>query len=1113
MTNNIDIKRGTYIMSMDARYLYGANNPKNPCIDCKKKNKCNDSQKEECSLLQKYNYNKTFGYDARSFNRPVEEETKGKGRPKKQQFRLNRKIYGVPMPYSLAFKELYRRYENEFMVDDFGKTYTNLIINVKFKNIPKTKSEDKIEYLVEDMSNKFIDKDKAKIAEINKLNDIEDNNKSYKKTVKKKPALKADDNIKTSRDLRYNIYENGFMIDGVKYVRLMRSSSKSRGGSCLFIKEQYCNEFISWARLNLKFELIDDDTDPNKVEFVDLASLFAYESLILSSIEDTVYIDKDEILLISDYESKFKGMASVTELAEEEIDGQMVKHAVVIDKEYDFSNSLFDGSCLMDESKFNNKKGVKLLRQRMFKGAAFNAKITRFLDEQLTEEEKERGYLLDMVNRPVKIDRIKLICTPSSLKWVKFSFKYVCDYESEKFKYEIAEYKELLKSDPKSSRLKELNNIFMKPAYEYWLENLNGEFGVVKSEKGIYDDARCMSAQQLQALPLNIEECKELLKAEFDFIQKLKDDPETMLWFLGNYKSENKEFIANLLVRNKNVANTALYREFRDNIVETYKENRLRLGKIKVPNSDYAVAIANPISYLYHAIGRDISEPKEFNKYDPKLKNRECYCSAYKDGEDLFCIRNPIIFAGNVCCVKNAYNDDFKRYLNLTDNILIVNVYDNDFMDRNSGEDWDIDTNFLSNHPLLVEKAKFCEENYLTPVNFVPSKLSKKFYCIDNIVDTDSKISQGKIGEVCNSAAIINGYMWDIFYSDLDEESKNKAFKYLYNHVSRLSSVSNCEIDSAKKEFAINTKIELKKINDMDYINKVDLIVPDNSLKIKEPKNIENLSEEKLNLIEENNNKKAKCISLKEELDQFQEKLIKLESEEKENELIKEYKEKIEKLYDEIDQVLSGIVRIKEDAIVRPYFMKWCGVGKQYKFDDELNCPMDHIERILEKAFPRKTNTDNKGQSIPINKIFINPEESLDDANRRKITEIVDLVTEMDKQIREVKTKKKKKKQEEFISEQDYFNDTVQLIADMEIDPITIKCMFHRIYGNPNTNNEAAKDAVKNIRSVKTRLIEVLYLAHPEKVLAIFDYDTDYKKLEFFGNTYHKKVVFEKSAI
>ncbi len=135
---------------------------------------------------------------------------------------------------------------------------------------------------------------------------------------------------------------------------------------------------MSWSRLGLTFTKGISKEDS---EEVDIASLKAYESLTLSSIEDTIEINPNSILLVEDIDSRFTEMASVTEL----INGELITTT----KEIELSNSIFDGEGLMDESLFTGVlegKSMALLRARFLKSCVFNTKIQEFfIDNNIKE--------------------------------------------------------------------------------------------------------------------------------------------------------------------------------------------------------------------------------------------------------------------------------------------------------------------------------------------------------------------------------------------------------------------------------------------------------------------------------------------------------------------------------------------------------------------------------------------------------------------------------------------------------------------------------------------------------------------------------------------------------
>ena len=208
--------------------------------------------------------------------------------------------------------------------------------------------------------------------------------------------------LMNKEQLRHYLYENGFVCDGIKYVRYKRSSGSSRVGKCLFVNEVVAERMTKWDKCGL--EINDDDN-------IDLAAWEAYISLPMSSAIDAMEIQPENILVIDDYDSVFDDVV----ISIEEENGKLVSS----EKTVKVSNSIWDGESLMDKSMFParySERGMLLLRNRFFKTCAFNANIQQwFADHNITEVSQLKGFTL-----AEEISQIKLITTPNSIKYLKF---------------------------------------------------------------------------------------------------------------------------------------------------------------------------------------------------------------------------------------------------------------------------------------------------------------------------------------------------------------------------------------------------------------------------------------------------------------------------------------------------------------------------------------------------------------------------------------------------------------------------------------------------------------------------------------------------------------------
>lgn len=681
---------------------------------------------------------------------------------KKQLTSKNRnkiKLFSATMPYSLETIRINNVFKETFYEDD-GKQYTNKIVNLVF-NKNYTKWDENFTW-----------------------QDKEGKEHKGKRLI-----------IAEKKQIRKYFYTNGFTMDGIEYVFYKRGAGKAKNGFALYIQKDMKDKLIERSRLNLKFE---------EDEEVDLTSLLAYESLISSGIEFTINLDpKTEILLINDIDGiEFESMASVTK----EEDGEIVTK----NEEVKLQNCLSDGQGLLEESVFEQyskqDKGMMLLRNDMFKCCAFNTKLQKWF------EKNEKTIITDMFGNKYDASKIKLVTTPNSLKFLKFAYKFTESKTKE-------EYDKL--TDGEKFEID-------KKCYEHWKKNIDDLFGVVKCDKqGNFGNYNRLTYQLLNSIPnLTYDELMTITKLERDYVMLLKNDNAVFRNYLNSGIDETlklemdleddnltlyekTDLLSTLLLINSDIQYTKKFKKMKSEIISNYIKH-LKEGKMRIKNTKYVTIFSNPYEMLLATIG----------KYDNKsiMSGREVYCKFYKPRQE-FCIsRNPHINAGNVMYAKNVYHDEY-NWFNFTDNIMAVNFYDNDMPDRMQGEDTDSDTNLVIPTKILVDKALYCENNFPTPINRVKGSTKAKKYNMIELQKLDNVLSNNYIGRIVNMSQIINSYLNDAITRN---ESK-EIIDELYRATSRLSSLSQIEIDKSKKVFEnVNMSKELTKIRRIESIKYIE---------------------------------------------------------------------------------------------------------------------------------------------------------------------------------------------------------------------------------------------------------------------------------------------------
>ena len=558
------------------------------------------------------------------------------------------------------------------------------------------------------------------------------------------------------KDLRSHFYENGFYLDGVHYVRYKRSAGSSREGKCLFIDERLYKAMDKWSSCGLKAQ-------------TDLASWESYKALSLSSIKGMVDIPLDGILFVPDYKSIFTEEVISVELK----DGNLVAEQ----KQTEITNDIWDGESLLDESVFRKgyaDKHMLLLRNKFFKSCAFRTKLQKWIkDKNITLDDiKKRGFTL-----ATDVSQILMVTTPNSLKYLKFA-----------------------------GGLSEKN-------IRKWIESVDNTFGVVKWDKGtrfFHGDMVQSSYQLLNTLGLDKTQAEELLKPSFDYISLVRNDVEFMRYHFSDAYAREKdgeekkipdgiaeraEVIFRLLLYCTTFDYTALYANFRDDVVSGLKSN-LRRGHILL-NGTNATLFGNGPELLKYIAGEKITS---------ELKKGQIYFKRFANGAKLLCARSPHITMGNLYCVENNLDGDIWNYFDLGKNIVCVNAIGENIQQRLNGCDYDSDAMLITDDKLLVEAAEKYKEHFKVPVCGIPS-MSKNG---QTLAELDHDTSENKIGEIVNLSQKLNSIIWN----EIHHGEPVEKILDIYNDVCKLAVLSGLEIDKAKRAYDnVNVGKELSALH------------------------------------------------------------------------------------------------------------------------------------------------------------------------------------------------------------------------------------------------------------------------------------------------------------
>lgn len=573
----------------------------------------------------------------------------------------------------------------------------------------------------------------------------------YDEVNRKIKLSKTIPTLMSRSELRYDLYEKGFICNGIKYVRYKRSSGSSRVGKCLFIDENLYSAMHKWELCGLKIKEGDK---------IDLAAFEAYISLPSSSCIDTLEIRPENILIIDDYESEFEDDVVAVYGEGEDF--------VAKEERAKIRNSIWDGQSLLDISMYNehySDRTMLLLRNRFFKSACFKVRIQDwFRDNGITDVSQIKGY-----TRATCIEDIKLITTPSSIKYVKFG------------------------------------------TVDQWLDNLFPTFGVVKYEKPTkYLDGRMVQChyQLLNSLQLTRDDIQALLKPNFDYLNLIRKDAAVMRYHLkypytlaeDDEPCMNRdEVVMKVMGMNSKFVDTKLYDNFRKELVKAMLKE-YRKGHIWI-NGNYETLIGNGIEMLQAAIG-------EF-KGESVLGIGNIHTKRFEYGKTVLGTRSPHINSGDVLLAKNVASSLHERYFVSSKEVVHVNSIGENILQRLQGADFDSDQILLTDNEVLINAAQKNYDKFKVPTSFIESKKIQWTYDAKSKSQLDINTSVNLIGQIVNLSQYLNSIMWEKIYQEVQSGIPNDIAiqnqHELYDDICILSAASGSEIDRAKKMFDVDT--------------------------------------------------------------------------------------------------------------------------------------------------------------------------------------------------------------------------------------------------------------------------------------------------------------------
>lgn len=474
--------------------------------------------------------------------------------------------------------------------------------------------------------------------------------------------IEAKKNPKTQEQLEY-ILNNGFVLNGIKYIRFGKSASQGKDGITAFVDEEIYEELYTITQMDIQIK-----------ECV-ISKYEAQRCLIFSSC--TIIQDyKPYIIIIDEYEKTLKNqfIKYVVEKEKEFIDKETNKiktyNAREVEEGYrDIKLSPFDG-CGCHEKSFAEICSQQLGLDYMAIGCQIRKPFMKGYSVYVPFKQifKEWGYteITDVYGIKHKIDDIDCIWNISMFKGHKiFKEKYGdkawIEYNNTVDKYDFKLGVTKYSHHVKNMNLKTRMNFQYLQCLDLWNEKYIKYFEKTLESK---DEKFDILDENNQGKIINIA------KYTTDLFEKIiKGDKFYTYKFMGVTDTEDYEtdsiYIKACLVNDIMLKDPAvkqfIYRKLKKSI------NEAKFGKIYVEGF-YHTLVGDMIGYLQYAVGKEVVGC---------LNAHEFYSETLPKG-DILSFRSPLVCPSEVNKVKLVSNDITKKWLShfKDQDVVMFNMYD-----------------------------------------------------------------------------------------------------------------------------------------------------------------------------------------------------------------------------------------------------------------------------------------------------------------------------------------------------------------------------------------------------------------------------------------------------
>jgi len=592
--------------------------------------------------------------------------------------------------------------------------------------------------------------DKAKKKEMLKI----------KKNIDDLLLVKDIINVKVDNKKTYKeITKNGFVVNGIRYVRLCCGAGQARRNTVSFV-----NQTI----FPILYNMLMNGASISKMN---LAKYNAYFGLYMSS---TLQVKTPRVCLINDCEMKL--FNKKVDYIVDKVDDNGVEYRDIEERIINPKMNLWDGQGLISPEfadRWSNDLQLDYTASQFIIRSAFiKGMLTVFDFKKFAKEVAMTNKIKDYYGKEWDIDKIDVILSISQFKM----YKYYTSWEH---------YMECCK---KYDHIWGVARVNAKKDNEYGLLNY----------------------QYIQTLDLDKEQIQELAQPTIDWIQKVCNGDDrlyNLLFLLGTSDKNTKledvinrtgsNFVKAIIYKDELQNDPYVKKKIYNNIERKIKD--AKLGRLWV-KGNYQIMVSDPYAQAEFAFGLPVRG---------LLKEGQHWSSFWqKQGiSKVDACRSPMVDFHEHNILDIVQDDSIAEWYKHMQSGVVYNVWGLDTI-RHSDSDFDGDIIFTTNNPIVLQGIV----PNLNPITYDKTTAPAQKLTLSNIIKTDVASFDCKVGVVTNYSTA--------FISMLAKFKKGSSeYNELLKRIKLLRRYIGDSIDAAKgikmKPFPVSWKKRLK-VNESD---------------------------------------------------------------------------------------------------------------------------------------------------------------------------------------------------------------------------------------------------------------------------------------------------------